>query len=183
MGKQINIVRSDENSDILVLRIRFINIEDETDFTVAQFIREIAENMCNNLVIKGFREIKKVYAKKYNDFEVNQTNGKYERTENNWMVETDGVALGKILVCSIVDSTKTYSNDVIEICSVLGIEAARQSLINELRVVLDVYGIYINFRHICLLCDAMTINGKLQPITRHGLGKGDATALKRCSFE
>ena len=77
-------------------------------------------------------------------------------TEDNWMIETDGVELAKILAVEMVDATKTISNDVIEIKQVLGIEAARQSLINEFRNVLNFYGIYVNYRHLSVLVDVMT---------------------------
>jgi DNA-directed RNA polymerase II subunit RPB1 len=72
------------------------------------------------------------------------------------MVETDGVALGKVLTYDKVDFKRTISNDIIEILRVLGIEAARISLINELRFVLGSYGIYVNYRHLSTLCDVMT---------------------------
>jgi len=43
-----------------------------------------------------------------------------------------------------------------EIFEVLGIEAARVSLIREIRFILDAYGIYVNYRHLTTLCDIMT---------------------------
>lgn len=43
-----------------------------------------------------------------------------------------------------------------EILEVLGIEAARISLIKEIRFILDSYGIYVNYRHLATLCDIMT---------------------------
>lgn len=55
----------------------------------------------------------------------------------------------------MIDGTRTISNDIIEIKNVLGIEAARQSLLNEIRNVLGFYGIYINYRHLATLCDVM----------------------------
>jgi DNA-directed RNA polymerase II subunit RPB1 len=71
------------------------------------------------------------------------------------MLETDGVALQKILCVEDIDHKKTISNDITEVLKVLGIEAVRMSLINELRVVLNFYGIYVNYRHIATLCDIM----------------------------
>jgi len=73
-----------------------------------------------------------------------------------YLIETDGVALMKILDYEKVDYKRTISNDIIEILKVLGIEAVRQSLINELRFVLGSYGIYVNYRHLTTLCDVMT---------------------------
>ena len=99
------------------------------------------------------------------------------------MIETDGVALSKILGYQYVDYKKTISNDIIEILRVLGVEAVRNSLINELRFVLRTYGIYVNYRHLAILCDIMTQRGILTSITRHGINRGDSGPLRKCSFE
>lgn len=99
------------------------------------------------------------------------------------MLETDGVALQKILTIKRVDFKKTVSNDINELLTVLGIEAVRRSLINELRVVLNFYGIYVNYRHLAILCDVMTQKGRLTSITRHGINRLDSGPLRKCSFE
>ena len=105
--------------------------------------------------MKGIRDISKVYAKKYNETEYVAETGASVVSSDNWMLETDGVALQKILSVNRVDHKRTISNDINEILNVLGIEAVRMSLINELRVVLNFYGIYVNYRHLATLCDVM----------------------------
>ncbi len=104
-------------------------------------------------------------------------------SESNWVVETDGVALKKVLPVNKVDYTRTPSNEVIEILTVLGVEAARLSRIHELRFVLGSYGIYVNYRHLATLCDVMTTRGILTAITRHGINRVDSGALRKASFE
>ena len=99
------------------------------------------------------------------------------------MIDTDGVALQKVLGFNKINFKKTASNDIIEILKVLGIEAVRVSLINELRFVLNTYGIYINYRHLSTLCDVMTQRGILTSITRHGINRVDSGPLRKCSFE
>ena len=64
--------------------------------------------------------------------------------------------LARVLSLEKVDFTKTTSNHVIEILTVLGIEAARMALIKELRMILGTYGIYVNYRHLGTLVDVMT---------------------------
>lgn len=59
----------------------------------------------------------------------------------------------------------------------------RKTLIKELRVVLTVYGIYINYRHLSTLCDVMTHRGILTSITRHGINRVDTGPLRKASFE
>ena len=104
--------------------------------------------------------------------------------DENWMIETDGTALASILNQKHIDPTKTVSNDNIEILNILGVEASRQSLINELRFVLSSYGIYVNYRHISTLVDVMSHRGKLTSITRNGINRVESSGpLRKCSFE
>lgn len=56
-------------------------------------------------------------------------------------------------------------------------------LLRELRVVLDFYGIYVNYRHLAILCDVMTQRGSLMSITRHGINRASAGPLLKASFE
>ena len=65
----------------------------------------------------------------------------------------------------------------------LGIEAARMSLVRELRFVLGSYDIYVNYRHISTLVDVMTQRGILTSITRHGINRVNSGPLRKCSFE
>lgn len=109
--------------------------------------------------------------------------GKHKKDEGNVIIETDGVALKEVLGVDHVDPVLTTSNDIIEILKTLGIEATRQSLIVELRFVLNSYGIYVNYRHLSTLCDIMTTRGILTSITRHGINRVDSGALRKCSFE
>ena len=48
---------------------------------------------------------------------------------------------------------------------------------------LSFYGLYVNYRHLAMLCDVMTAKGHLMAITRHGINRQDTGALMRCSFE
>lgn len=52
-----------------------------------------------------------------------------------------------------------------------------------MNAVLQFYGLYVNYRHLALLCDVMTAKGHLMAITRHGINRQDTGALMRCSFE
>lgn len=65
----------------------------------------------------------------------------------------------------------------------LGIEAVRKSVEKEMNMVLQFYGLYVNYRHLALLCDVMTAKGHLMAITRHGINRQDTGPLMRCSFE
>ena len=68
------------------------------------------------MALKGIPEISKVTFSKYNESEFNEKTGKAEKTDNNWLVETDGVSLQKVLgiaeVDGDIDSKRTNSNDI-----------------------------------------------------------------------
>jgi DNA-directed RNA polymerase II subunit RPB1 len=100
-----------------------------------------------------------------------------------FFLETDGTNLAKVLSLHGVDPKLTVSNSIIEVIEVLGIEAVRAALLNELRGVINSDGSYVNYRHLALLSDIMCQRGHLMSITRHGINRTDAGVLARCSFE
>jgi DNA-directed RNA polymerase II subunit RPB1 len=114
---------------------------------------------------------------------VNPHTGAIEEDAGNFIIETDGTALQKVMCVEGVDFRRTSTNNVVEILQVLGIEATRQSLINELQIVLGSYSIYVNTRHIQTLVDMMTMRGILTAITRHGINRVDSGPLRKCTFE
>ena len=65
----------------------------------------------------------------------------------------------------------------------MGIEAARNALIKELRLILGTYEIYVNYRHLGTLVDVMTQRGIFTSITRHGINRVNSGPLRKCSFE
>jgi len=120
------------------------------------YLKEFEDKILHELSLKGIPEISKVTFTKYTENYFDPVTGKFELIKDNFMIETDGVALAKVLAIDKVDFRRTVSNDIIEILKTLGIEAVRMSLINELRFVLSSYGIYVNYRHLSTLCDVMT---------------------------
>jgi len=66
---------------------------------------------------------------------------------------------------------------------VLGIEAARAGMLEEIRNVLFFDGGYINYRHMSVLVDVMTFRGNLVAVSRHGINRGEQGPLLRASFE
>lgn len=109
-------------------------------------------------------------------------NGEYNAIQE-WILETDGVNLLRVLSEPSVDPVRTTSNHIVEIFQVLGIEAVRKAVEKELNHVISFDGSYVNYRHLALLCDVMTCRGHLMAITRHGINRQNVGALMRCSFE
>ena len=183
----IDIVHSFDNEDRRrhVLRLRPPDLSDDDTVRPVLRVKEFEDLLLQQMELKGFHEITKVsYTNKDQRSNViyYDERGAQQTIENNWMIETDGVALKKCMAVPKVDFINVSSNNIQETLYVLGIEAARQNLMDELRIILGSYG--VNYRHLATLVDIMTTRGKLMSITRHGINRvDDAGALRKCSFE
>ena len=179
-SERIDLVYSDENSSELICRISIKSeldgvidenmngLEDQTD--IISIFKNIKEELLENVSIKGIENITNIvmseinYNKKVDNELVNT---------KQWLLESDGTNLVDVISNEYVDPTTTISNDIIEIYELLGIEAARNILVNEIKGVVEYEGSYINNRHIELLCEVMTSTGKLISINRQGIQRGD----------
>jgi DNA-directed RNA polymerase subunit A" len=102
---------------------------------------------------------------------------------DEFLIITAGSNLKSIMKIEGVDTSRTVTNDIYEIEALLGIEAARQSIINEINKVLDNQGIDIDIRHVMLASDTMTMSGHMLGISRYGIVKEKPSVLARASFE
>jgi len=105
------------------------------------------------------------------------------KRENNYVVLTAGSNLDEVFKIKGVDKRKTTTNNFHEIANVLGIEAARQSIIEESKKTIEKQGLEINDNHIKLVADAMTASGDIKGITRVGIIQDKSSILARASFE
>ncbi|EPY20321.1 DNA-directed RNA polymerase III subunit RPC1 [Strigomonas culicis] len=95
----------------------------------------------------------------------------------------EGSELRAVMALPHVDGTKTVCNHVAEVERTLGIEAARQVIVNEINEILKAYSLSIDIRHIYLLADVMTSRGTVLGITRYGINKMNNNVLTMASFE
>jgi DNA-directed RNA polymerase subunit A" len=100
-----------------------------------------------------------------------------------YVVYTEGSNLSKVLRLPGVDHTKTTTNNIMEIYEVLGIEAARNSIIREASRTLGEQGLSVDVRHIMLVSDLMTYDGAVRAIGRHGISGKKSSVLARAAFE
>ncbi len=105
------------------------------------------------------------------------------KREESFVIMTAGSNLKDIMKLEFVDTVKTTTNDMYEIQQVLGIEAARQAVINEVNKVIEEQGLNIDIRHIMLIADIMSFSGKIRGITRYGVVSDKGSVLARASFE
>lgn len=105
------------------------------------------------------------------------------RKEDEWIIHTEGSNLGDVLKIESIDKVRTTTNDIHEIETVLGIEAARNSIINEAQRTLSEQGLSVDVRHIMLVADLMTSEGVVKSIGRHGISGEKSSVLARAAFE
>ena len=84
---------------------------------------------------------------------------------------------------SNIEFSELISNDMWEIYHNLGIEAARQFLIDEFTFVVSSDGSYINARHIMLVSDIMTHHGTILSVSRYGIKREQTGPLAKAAFE
>ncbi|HON35391.1 MAG TPA: DNA-directed RNA polymerase subunit A'' [Methanothrix sp.] len=118
--------------------------------------------------LKGVEGIKRVVIRKEGD---------------EYILYTEGSSLKKIMQFEGVDPTRIKTNNINEIGEVLGIEAARNAIINEATDTLREQGLSVDVRHIMLVADIMTVDGELKQIGRHGVSGEKASVLARAAFE
>ncbi|HII06001.1 MAG TPA: DNA-directed RNA polymerase subunit A'', partial [Methanotrichaceae archaeon] len=100
-----------------------------------------------------------------------------------YVLYTEGSALKEVIQFEGVDPTRTKTNNITEIGNVLGIEAARNAIINEATDTLREQGLSVDVRHIMLVADMMTCDGEVKQIGRHGISGEKASVLARAAFE
>ncbi|HOQ26667.1 MAG TPA: DNA-directed RNA polymerase subunit A'', partial [Methanomassiliicoccaceae archaeon] len=102
---------------------------------------------------------------------------------NEYVIYTAGSNLRDVLVEENVDPSRTTTNSIQEIYEVLGVEAARNSIIHEASRTLEEQGLTVDIRHIMLVADLMTNDGDVKAIGRHGISGRKSSVLARAAFE
>lgn len=100
-----------------------------------------------------------------------------------FLIQTEGTNLKDILQIEEVDHTRTISNDIKEVEKTLGIEAARNVLLNEAKNVLDGQSLDVNIRHLMLVADLMCVDGTARAVGRHGISGQKSSVFARAAFE
>ena len=194
--KEIHCIYSDYNSDKLIFRIRMKEIIknsssrsggqkkitkslDQSD--QIYLLKNFQDQLLKRVILRGINKINKVILRKIKDNLI-EKNGSYEK-QDIWVLDTIGSNMLEVLALDYIDNKRTFSNDIIEIYEILGIEAARQIIYNELAEVIEFDGTYINYHNFSLLCDRMTFTSKLISITRFGVNSDNIGPIAKASFE
>ncbi|MHC3436822.1 DNA-directed RNA polymerase subunit A'' [Natrialbaceae archaeon A-gly3] len=101
-----------------------------------------------------------------------------------FVLYTEGSAFGDVLDIEGVDASRTTCNNIHEIYRNLGVEAAREAIIEETHNTLAEQGLDdVNVRHLMLVADIMTNRGEIESIGRHGISGSKDSVLARAAFE
>ena len=128
----------------------------------------ILRNKVLKTTIKGVPDIQRATLKEEN---------------GEWVIQTTGSNLAKVLDVKGIDTSTVWTNNIFEIATILGIEAARNALISELKSTLENQGLEVDIRYLMLVSDLMCHKGFLQQIGRHGIAGTKDSVLARASFE
>jgi len=143
------------------LRVRPKKVEKISD------LRRIAEKVKSHR-LKGLSGVGKTVIRKEGD---------------EYVIYTEGSNFKQVLKVPGIDPRRTRTNNIREIADVLGIEAARNAIIEEITKTMQEQGLEVDVRHIMLVADMMTLDGEVKPIGRHGIVGEKASVLARAAFE
>ena len=190
-GDDVSCIYADYNADKLVFRLRMNNINGKKPLKLKEnpldqsdkiyLLKAFQDQLLNNIVLRGLKNISKVTLRKLMDT-LHKEDGAYVKKET-WVLDTKGTNLMDVLALDYIDVNRTISDDIQEIHSVLGIEAAREALLSEMTGVFENDGTYINYHHLSLLCDRMTASSHMVSIFRHGINNDNIGPIAKASFE
>lgn len=187
-GEAINLIYSDYNSQRLIMRIRIPSEKDTNEVVTSAAamddfvaLKKLQNRILTGIVVRGIPGIKAVTFRQDKDLmEFVEEEGVYKPV-TQYILDTDGTNFLAVMNHPYVDGLKLTSSHVHDIYENLGIEATRATLIQEITTLFEEAG--VNYRHLGLLCDVMTRNGKLMSVDRYGINKMDIGPLAKASFE
>ena len=173
----VQCIFSDDNSGDLVMRIRIRNNLENDNYMI--FLDEF-EKSVRNITLRGVPGIQKIFPA-----EANQVKYNPDSTYTNkkvWKLISEGSNLIDIMKNDFVDNTITDTNNISEILEILGLEAARNAIIQETNAVFN--SVKINYRHIALLADCMCYRGTIMKIHRFGINRStEYGPISKMTFE
>ncbi|CAJ0937344.1 unnamed protein product, partial [Mesorhabditis belari] len=129
------------------------------------------KRVLSRVIVKGLRDVSRCV------IHVDESKG------NRHELLIEGTDYLGVMCTNGVNPVKTRFNNALVVAQVLGIEAARKIIIEEILSTMESHGISLDRRHVMLLADIMTYRGEVLGITRNGLVKMKESVLLLASFE
>jgi len=192
-GDTIECIFADHNADKLIFRIRTnVLVKGNPQLKGADpldqsdeiyLLKKFQDNMLDNVILRGIKDISRANPRKIvGSMMYDQNEGKYVPKEQ-WVIDTVGTNFMDILALDSIDVNRTTTNDIQEVYRTLGIEAARQTIYNELREVIEFDGSRIDSRHMNLLTSRICYSEKPISVFRHGLNGDKTDPVAKMCFE
>ena len=176
--RDLYVVASPDNIGIVDIYIDFSQIkmkkkeEEDTEhlepFKEGICLRNIILPCVMDILVSGIHGIEQIFIRE---------------DKGEWLIDTQGSNLMAVFTNELLDERRCQCSDIWEIRKLLGIEATRQFIINEFYKVLSVSGASVGRRHIELLADSMTFQGKINSVNRYGIDRNETGPLAKASFE
>lgn len=168
-------ILSNNDKNDQIIHIRF-NMSSFNYTMLTDFLKIILDQ----IILKGINDINGVNMEGSKRLLTDMSTGDY-KLNDEFIVYTDGINMEKLKYIKGINMSRTSCNDIATTYRLYGIEAARQTLLNEF---MSTFGSdSINHNHMSVLIDMMTHTGNIISIDRHGLGKLDSDVFARASFE
>jgi DNA-directed RNA polymerase subunit A" len=114
---------------------------------------------------------------------IERANVQLDDKTGEYYLSTLGSNLSRVSDMEGIDRARSYTNNIVEIFAYLGIEAARQAIVDELQLTLDGARLEVDPRHLLVVADVMTSEGEVRAIGRHGVSGTKHSILARAAFE
>jgi DNA-directed RNA polymerase II subunit RPB1 len=189
MNGSVQCIYSDFNDVNLVFRIRIgaftkkaaggklgLDMSDEINY-----LKMAQDNLLTKVVLRGVNGITKVIPRKVKNM-TTLKDGKHVQ-KDVWVLDTTGTNMLDVLGLPFIDFRRTLNNDIREVMDVLGIEAARQVILNELIEVMEFSDVYIDYHHTSLAADRMSYSKNLVAVFRNGINKDNIGPIAKATFE
>ena len=177
-GSTVGMIYTDFNSQKLIMRIR-LDREIDTESDDYTNFKKFQARLLMTVAIRGVPGIKAAsFSKSENRVEIIEG---VPTKISEYVLDTDGSNFIEVMNHPAVDPTRLYTTNVHDVMDVLGVEAGRNVLLTEIDSLFADAG--VNYRHLGLLIDSMTRNGRLMSVDRYGINKNNIGPLAKASFE
>ena len=170
----VSMVYTDFNSEKLIMRVRLEESQDDY-----LNYKKFQSTLLTTVAIRGVPGIKAASFSKFEN-RIEIVDGVPTKM-TEYTLDTDGSNFIEVMNHPAVDPTRLYTTNVHDVLDILGIEASRAVLLSEIDSLFADAG--VNYRHLGLLIDTMTRNGRLMSVDRYGINKNNIGPLAKASFE
>jgi DNA-directed RNA polymerase subunit A" len=137
----------------------------------------------NDITIKQLQKLKSKILKAHIKGVKGVSEVRVIKKDEEWVINTLGSNFPKIFGIPGVDAARSISNNIHEIYKTLGVEATRQAIVEFASSTMKDGGLDVDVRHIMLVADIMTADGRIKAIGRYGVAGQKGSVLARANFE